>query len=102
MKYVHVVRKNSDTVEGRGPMIVDSIWAGEAEKCAKKYMDEQPGIMGRKGEWSKDRYGDWTIERVPVIQSYSTKKDTDSLLLREKALRKLTKEEKVALGVEEL
>ncbi|AEC53156.1 hypothetical protein SCRM01_210 [Synechococcus phage S-CRM01] len=34
---------------------------------AERYIDSQPGIMGRTAEWSKEVYGDWTIKTVDIL-----------------------------------
>ena len=59
-----VVMRNSDMTEGRGPMMMDSIFIDRAE--AVIYMDSQPGVMGRTVQWSKENYGDWRIEERPI------------------------------------
>lgn len=42
---VFVVYKNSDMTEGRGPMVMDSVWADKAE--AEEYINTKLGVMGR-------------------------------------------------------
>jgi hypothetical protein len=97
--FVWVVKRNSDTTEGRGPMVVDSIWTADAEEECAAYIDGQHGVMGRTAKWSEAEYGDWTMERTPLFDSRSTKKSRDEADLRISALKKLSPKEKVALGL---
>jgi hypothetical protein len=99
MKYVFIVKRNSDTNEGRGPMVIDSIWDEGAEDAAIEYMDKQPGVQGRRGKWSTEKYGDWTIEKVVVQTSADDMLAVKQEKIRQGALRKLTSIEREALGV---
>jgi len=62
---VFVVYFNADMIEGRGPMLFHSVYADR--KKAEKFIDKQPGVMGRKVKWSTEKYGDWTIEEKEMI-----------------------------------
>jgi hypothetical protein len=64
MKYVYLVYKNADMTEGRGPMVLDSVWGTEED--AWEYADNQEGVMGRKCKWSAQKYGDWEVQEVEV------------------------------------
>ena len=99
MKYVWVVKCNSDMTEGRGPMLLDSVWADNREEVAA-YIDGQPGCMGRMEKWSEKSYGDWTMERVPVFESVDRKHENKMAALREKVISRLNDEELEALGIE--
>jgi hypothetical protein len=59
---IYLVFRNSDMTEGRGPMIFDSAFL--SKKKAEEYVDEKPGVMGRKMKWSERKYGDWEIRTV--------------------------------------
>lgn len=90
MKIVYLTKKNSDTVEGRGPMIVDCGFTNR--KDAEDYIDPKPGIMGRTSEkgWSKEKYGDWEIEELMVFENLSEKTQYDDGHVKRAALAKLT------------
>lgn len=96
-KQVYVVMRNSEMTEGRGPMVFHSLWS--TKEVADHFIDEQPGVMGRKQKWSQQKYGDWTVTPMPVyefLEEYETEK---KLEIREQALKKLSHAEKVALGL---
>ena len=40
-------------------MVFDSVWKNKKE--AENFIDQQPGVMGRRQKWSQDKYGDWEI-----------------------------------------
>jgi hypothetical protein len=67
---IYLVYKNSDMIEGRGPMVLDRIYQHEEEAWA--YADQQPGVMGRKhnGSWRDKRMwpygGDWEVRPIPI------------------------------------
>ena len=87
--------------EGRGPSVLDSIWDNRIE--AERFMDEQPGVMGRPGPWSDKKVGrDWYIEEVTVFSNAKDKVDEEQKKLIRKALRKLTEEEIDALNITHL
>jgi len=98
VKYVWVVKKNADMVEGRGAMIFDSVWVDDREKVAE-YIDSQPGYMGTREKFSEQKHGAWTMERVVLY--YDSKQRTEEQLeqVREQALAKLSNTEKIALGL---
>lgn len=50
MKQVFVVFKNSDMTEGRGPMVIDSIFESYEKAC--DYMNTKDGVMGRSGTYN--------------------------------------------------
>lgn len=92
-QYVYLVYRNSDTTEGRGPMVLDSVW--KTRNLAEDYMDTKPGIMGRHARWSQDKYGDWTVQEQPVRdEPYDPIAD-----IKKRALGKLSAEEIQALEI---
>jgi len=93
MTTVYCVYKNADMIEGRGPMLLDSIWASRA--LAEDYMDCQPGVMGRQERWSKSTSHDWEVRVFRVRYE----KHDPIKIIREGALAKLSVEEKGALGL---
>ena len=67
---VFVVTKNADLIEGRGPMIIDSIWLDEEE--ANEYAANQKGVMGRPNRYFNtvrkawETTGDWEVTEFTV------------------------------------
>lgn len=97
MKTIYAVYRNADTTEGRGPMVLDSLFSNRNH--ANTYIDNEPGVMGRREKWSEKKYGDWKVEELVVYDSITEKNLNDKEILRRKALSKLSKEEIEALGV---
>jgi len=95
--YVWVARRNADMTEGRGPMVLDSIWANE--EIAAEYIDAQPGIMGVNRKWSTENTGSWEIERIRVFTNVKDMADIKREKLKNQALQKLSKAEREALGL---
>jgi hypothetical protein len=92
--YVYLVYRNSDTAEGRGPMVLDSVW--KTRKLAEDYMDTKPGVMGRFARWSRGKFGDWLVDEQPVRDE-----PHDPIAeIKKRALGKLSAEEISALGLE--
>lgn len=86
-------RRNADTTEGRGPMVNDRAFVHYKDAAA--YIDEQPGVMGRRSKWSECEYGDWDIQEVKALTGpFDVSEDK-----RKKALAKLTDEERKLLGL---
>lgn len=63
MKKVFIVLRNGDMTEGRGPMVIDSVFS--SEKTAWEYANDQLGVMGFKapkegwkgsGHWNVNEY----------------------------------------------
>lgn len=94
---VYQTYRNSDDIEGRGPMVADLTFLHREH--AERYIDEQPGIMGRLGKWSKEKYGDWIIKSIEVIDFDIVEQGIKNTELKMKALAKLTDEEKELLGL---
>lgn len=100
MTTIFVCLKNSDTVEGKGPMIPDSAFSMESD--AKDYIDDKPGLMGRKSAigWSKEMHGDWQISPIIVFDSIEECNHYKNGEMKRNALAKLTKEERILLGLD--
>ena len=94
---VYAAYCNADMTEGRGPMIIDLVFVKEED--AKDYINDQPGVMGRKVKWSNKSYGDWIIRPIIVLNHSVIDKKKKQEQLKENALNKLTREEKAALGL---
>lgn len=97
MKVVYATLYNADTCEGRGPMVIDKVFSNRRDAAA--YIDNKPGVMGRRGKWSEEKYGDWKIEEYPVFDCLAEARQSDEKIKKEKALAKLTEEDKRALGL---
>lgn len=65
MKTIYMTMRNADMTEGRGPMVQDLCFSGR--ELAAEYIDQQPGVMGRRGKWSEDKFGDWKIQTLEVL-----------------------------------
>lgn len=89
--------RNADDIEGRGPMVPDLAFLHKEH--AERYIDEQPGVMGRCRKWSQEKYGDWSIKPIEIIDYDVIEEGVNKTKLRLKALSKLTLEEKDALGL---
>lgn len=64
---VYLARRNADMTEGRGPMLIDLCFLHRDD--AVKYIDNQSGVMGRRFKWSEQKYGDWDIVELDVMES---------------------------------
>lgn len=96
MRTIWMTRKNADMTEGRGPMV--DVAAFSKESDARNFIDGKPGVMGRVLNWSKEKYGDWEADPITVYDTISEYEDDHTKLLKEKALAKLTSEERRILG----
>jgi len=97
MFIIYMTRYNSDMTEGRGRMMDDIAFAHEQD--AKDYIDTKTGIMGRKEKWSKTDYGDWDVKPIKVFRSLLSADEFKNEEIKQRALSKLSKEEKIALGL---
>lgn len=97
MKTIYLVKKNSDTTEGRGPMVIDCAFTKEND--AKTYIDDKPGVMGRKAKWSEEKYGDWQVEPLVVFETIEERNKWDKDAIKRAALAKLTPAERKVLGL---
>jgi hypothetical protein len=93
---VYAAMKNSDTVEGLGPMVVDELFT--SKENADNYIDQQLGIMGRKSEicgnkkpWSQQEHGDWQVEPMTLNTGLLTNEQKHKNKVHKSALNKLDK-----------
>lgn len=65
-------------------------------EVANNYIDQQPGLMGSREQWSKKKYGGvWEVREIEVLvlcPDIAAKE-------KEAALAKLTNHEKALLGL---
>ena len=94
---VYEVLANSDTVEGRGPMVGIALFTNET--IAWEYANSKKGIMGRSnnGDWRTYSGGRDLDVRVRVLHSCLTEVDNDQK--RQRALQKLSREDLEILGL---
>lgn len=62
---IYAVYRNNDMTEGRGAMILDSIYT--TRELAAEYADSKAGVMGRRKKWSAISCGDWEIREHEVL-----------------------------------
>lgn len=87
--------RNADMTEGRGPDVPDKAFLHL--KDAAGYIDDKPGVMGRRQKWSEIPHGDWNIRSLLVHEGpFDPQAEA-----RKQALAKLTMEERVLLGLVE-
>jgi hypothetical protein len=97
MVSVFEVLRNSDMTEGRGPMVYVATFT--TNELAWEYANSQGGVMGRSnyGDWRTYSGGrDWDVKEKHV---HSSMENFDKKLKVQKALDKLTAEDKVLLGL---
>jgi hypothetical protein len=94
---VYVVRKNADEIEGRGPMELHSIWTERAE--AVKFIESQAGFYGRKEQWYGDSFGLYSLQPMYALEQIEELKEVEQQRQRDRALAKLTLEERRLLGL---
>lgn len=97
MLIIYQTNRNSDTTEGRGPMVPDLAFTKRS--LAETYIDGQPGVQGRTGKWSQEKYGDWNISEVEVLDELPENIEKKKQEIRKRALNKLTDEERKVLGL---
>lgn len=66
MGKVYITYRQSDTMEGRGPMVMDKIFSHIHH--ANSYIDAQPGVWDRRKKWSEETSGDWKVVEHNVIE----------------------------------
>lgn len=93
--------RNSDPTEGRGPMVLDFTFSDRED--AVSYIESSKDPYGRTRSWNGDRYGDWEIKPVRVLESLAEVPEADAYAERQRirkiALAKLSDEEKLVLGI---
>jgi hypothetical protein len=95
---VYQTYKNSDMTEGSGPMIPDLTFLYRMD--ADAYIDTRPGIMGRRAKWSTEKYSDWKVVPIEVLEhGIITDTQVERERLRESALSKLSDKEIEVLGI---
>lgn len=97
MQKVYQTYCNSDMTEGRGPMVPSLCFSNK--KDADAFVDEQPGVMGRTHQWSREKYGDWEVREIYVMESIEQAHEYIKDQTIRNALSKLTEEEKRALNL---
>ena len=96
MQTIYMIQK----IEGRGPMI--NVCAFTSFDEAANFVDDKPGVMGRREKWSELKWGsDWKILPIAVFDSVEEyEKENTVEQLRQAALKKLTHEERKILGLD--
>lgn len=98
---VYATYRNADMTEGRGPMVLDKVFADESD--AHAYINGQKGVSDRHPtqfgltEWESSGMGDWKVEPLHIFETLAdaeVKVFNDDL---ESAYKKLTPAEKVAI-----
>lgn len=97
MQKIFMVYKQSDTTEGRGPMVFHTAFT--TEEVANAYIDDRPGVMGRTAKWSKEKYGDWKVIPAHLNETLDEAKAGFLAEERERALKKLSQRERDILGL---
>ena len=89
--------RNSDMTEGRGPMRLDRVFLNREH--AASYVDEQPGVFGRREKWSENDNGDWEIHEIELIDYDVTEKQKADEARRRELLDNLSDDDLRILGV---
>jgi hypothetical protein len=84
------VYSNTDLMEGRGSDILVGYFTNYSDA---RLASEGRGVMGTAAEIRQENIS------VSVFESYSEFEGLDTLKIKERALRKLTDQEKKALGL---
>ena len=95
------VLKQADMTEGKGGMVPVITFLDEED--AWKYTNGKAGVMGCRpssGSWRTERYGDWRVRSIQIFESLEEAGVVERAELREKALAKLTPEERAILGLD--
>lgn len=97
MMQVWATYKNEDMTEGKGPMVMDKVFL--EEKDAHEYINQQPGIGGRKAQygWQNNNWGDWQVKPLFIMEHLEDGEDYARRMLLERAYSKLTTQEKAAI-----
>lgn len=100
MTAVYVVMRNSDFTEGRGPMVMDSLWMNAKDAVRYAESIEPYGAKMEMGKYGAFAYGQFLeIKLQEVMDSYEDMTQKKENELREKALAKLSDKEKKVLGL---
>lgn len=95
---VYLAKRITDLNEGKGGMKIMAAFT--TYSAAALYIDYKPGVQGRTAKWSDQKYGDWEIEEFPVYETAEEVERIDQEARRQRALGKLNKEDRKALGLE--
>jgi hypothetical protein len=87
MRTIWAARRNADSTEGRGPMIVIGM-----------FEDQQAATRAASG-WGVMGVGDGDVEPMIVYESFREYNDEKTKELKNKALAKLTREDREVLGL---
>jgi len=90
MKYVYIAMGNKDTVEGKGGM--KPIGAFYDEKLAEEISAKEGGCMGQPQD-------PW-VDTMPIFESMADRDEYQAGDKKRKALAKLTKADKILLGLD--
>ena len=66
--------------------------------AAAEYIDDKPGVMGRKRKQSSQKYGDWDIMEMQIYDTIDECNIELKEELKRKVLNRLSIEERNALG----
>ena len=98
-KTVYVVMRNADFTEGRGPMVLDSIWSNASEAVKHAESMEPYGSKMEIGKYGYYAYGQFMqIKLENVNESFVDKRKERDEEDRKKALAKLSPKERELLG----
>ena len=97
MYTIHIVLKNADETEGRGPMIPVKYILNHDDAVA--YIESRPDAYSRQRKWQGERYGDYELRTVPLLESLAEIEEYIPVDFKAQALAKLTDQEKKALGL---
>jgi hypothetical protein len=100
MKTIYATFRNADMTEGRGPMVLDECFARQSD--AETFVNGQTGVMGRGGPFVGERStttGDWQVKELKVYESLAEYDKLHVNAIRERALNKLSYDERKALGL---
>jgi hypothetical protein len=104
-QYVWVIQRNADMQECRGSWILDSVWADSDDVI--QYFESQEGVMGSSVKWSTHldncvTSNGWMATRMELSVDASRAFQKHQERLCESALEKLSYDEFIALGLEDM
>ncbi len=94
---VYQTFRNSDMNEGRGLMVPDLAFT--KRDYAARYIDSKQGVQGLRKKWSEERFGDWKIQELEVLDHDVVSSQEEMERVKKEALAKLTPYERKALGL---
>ena len=92
----YMIMKCSDMMEGRGPMMFDKMFLYRED--AVKYIDSRGDGWGRFPKFS-EHPGVWEMKKVEIYTAAVDTYEADRAALKERAISKLTDEEREVLGL---